>query len=301
MGILFGLIAAVCWGSGDFLISQLTRRAGTARAMVLIQSLSLLGWIVLLIAQPQMVSGGARIWTFALIAGVCHVLGLTLTYRAFEIGTLSLVSPIASSFAVITAVLALATGSEKPPFLALSGSLLLIAGVVLATRVQGGSGKRTLAGVPEAIGSALAFGTMFWLFDTSVTPNLGYIWPLILLKTMATGSALFSLAASRAPAQVAVSSGGTISLGESTPVSTGTSSSVAQWTLALGVAVTDILAWLAWLWGIRTEYATIVTAVASLFSVVTILMAWGLMHERLTSNQWRGVAIILLGILLVSI
>jgi drug/metabolite transporter (DMT)-like permease len=300
MGILFGLIAAVCWGSGDFLISQLTRRTGTARAMVLIQSLSLLGWVVFLIAQPQVISGGARIWAFALFAGICHVLGLALTYRAFEIGTLSLVSPIASGFAVITAVLALASGSEKPPLLALSGSLLLIAGVVLATRVQGGSSKRTLAGVPEAIGSALAFGTMFWLFDSSVTPNLGYVWPLILLKTMATGSALVSLATSRVAVQATGSStGGVIALGGPAPVvSTG---SALNWALALGVAATDILAWLAWLWGTRTEYATIVTAVASLFSVVTILMAWGLTRERLTPGQWRGVAIILLGILLVSI
>src|SRR5204863_9406633 len=132
--------------------------------------------------------GASRIWWLALVMGVCHVAGLALTYRAFEIGTVSLVAPIASGFAVVTAVLELATG-EHPNPTALLGAALLCGGVVLATRTHSEAEAKSLVGVPEALGSALAFGVMFWLFDyvqgyAYTDVFVGYIWPLILLKIM---------------------------------------------------------------------------------------------------------------------
>lgn len=303
MGIFFGICAALCWGAGDFLITQVTRRIGTSRAMVGIQTLSLLGWMVLLVQQPGIPTTSIAIWGVTLLAGVCHVLGLVLTYRAFEIGTLSLVSPIASGFAVVTAALALFSGSEQPPALTWAGSALLIIGIVLATTSSLGIAKVTLKGVPEAIGSALAFGTMFWIIDVFVAPTLGFIWPLVVLKLMAVASSLVSLVA-RQPTSVAQSA---LQPGEimvpsarSTPAHT----SSAHWVLgglAVGAAATDMLAWASWTLGTRTEYATVVTALASLFSVVTILLAWKLLRERLTLSQWSGIAVILLGILAVSV
>jgi uncharacterized membrane protein len=71
--------------------------------------------------------------------------------------------------------------------------------------------------------------------------------------------------------------------------------------LAAGVAIADSLAWVVFIFGTRTEYTTVVTALASLFSAVTILLAWAFLKERLASNQWAGIAIVLLGILLVSL
>jgi len=216
------------------------------------------------------------------------VLGLALVYRAFEIGTLSLVSPISAGFAVVTAILAMASG-EKPPFLALAGALLLCFGVVLATRgADHGPGIRgKIRGVPEALGSALAFGTMFWLFYFYVQPTSGYIWPLIILKTMASGASAFAVAHARRRR----GRGGESPIGKPGRI----------WLLAAGAAAADTLAWLAYIWGTASSYATIVTALASLFSVVTILLAWMLLRERLGRGQWAGVAIILLGILLVSL
>ena len=177
MGVMFGILAAVLWGVGDFLITHLTRRVGTTRALVAIQALSLLAWIGLLLSQPARSAGTPALWLIVAGTAVCHVLGLVFVYRAFEIGTLSLVSPISSGFAVITAVLAMLSG-EHAPAPAIAGAALLVAGVVLATRAPGSGQAFTLRGVPEALLSALAFGTMFWLFYFYVQPNLGYALPL---------------------------------------------------------------------------------------------------------------------------
>lgn len=285
MGVLFGVAAAVFWGLGDFFITQLTRRVGTARALISIQLLSLAAWVLFLFGPSPLPGVTPALWGILIATAVCHVLGLVFVYRAFEIGTLSIVSPISSAFAVVTAILSLAIG-ERPPAFALGGATLLVVGVVLATRSGSPSQApgATWRGVPEAVASALAFGAMFWLFYFFVQPKLGYTLPLILLKTMAVGSSVLILL-SRRPSGADPRR----SLGPGVVL------------LALGAAAADTLAWLTYIWGTGSTYATVVTALASLFSVVTVLLAWKFLRERLAIHQWAGVALILVGILLVSL
>jgi drug/metabolite transporter (DMT)-like permease len=71
--------------------------------------------------------------------------------------------------------------------------------------------------------------------------------------------------------------------------------------LAGSIAVVDSLAWLAFNTGERLHFTTVVTSLASLFSVVTILLAWLLLKERLARIQWLGIAVILFGVLMVSL
>ena len=66
-------------------------------------------------------------------------------------------------------------------------------------------------------------------------------------------------------------------------------------------ALLDTLAFVAFNLGIGSAYTSIVTALASLFSAVTVLLAWAILRERLAPAQWAGVAVILAGVLLVSL
>ena len=284
MGILFGVLAATFWGVGDFLITLLTRRVGTRWALLAIQVLSLAAWCLILLAGAEQApeAGGPKLWGILLATAVCHVAGLAFVYRAFEVGNLAIVSPISSSFAIVTAALSLLSG-ERPPALVLAGTALLIVGVTLATRAPSGGSAPSLRGVPEAILSAVAFGTMFWLFYFFVQPKMGYGIPLVSLKAMAVlGSALAFL---RRPADASPSRGswGQLAL------------------LAAGAAIADTLAWVTYIRGTHTAYATVVTALASLFSAVTVILAWRFFREKLAPHQWVGIAVILIGILIVSV
>jgi len=285
MGVVFGVCAAVLWGLGDYLITILARRTSTPAALVLIQCLSLVSWLFILVLQPEPPPTDIRLWGLLILTGICHVAGLVFVYRAFEIGTLSLVSPISSAFAVVTAALALTSG-EQPPWPALSGTALLIGGIGIATRGSApghpGSGSVRYRGIPEAIASALGFGTMFWLFYFFIEPEMAHIWPLIVLKLMATAAAIVLFWRGDRGNQPSFKTPSTL-------------------LLAVGAALADTSAWLAYLRGSQSEFAAVVTALASLFSVVTILLAGLLLRERLKPSQWAGVAVILFGILLVSI
>ncbi len=285
MGVLLGVAAALCWGLGDYFITKLTRRVGTTAALLSVQVLSLAAWLAFLVATPIRPATTPALWWLLAATAACHVLGLVFVYRAFEVGTLSIVSPISAGFAVVTAILALGTG-ERPPAIAVIGACLLIGGVLLATRPAStpDAPRPTMAGIPEAILSALAFGTMFWLFYFHVQPKLGYAWPLVFLKTLAVGSTLLVFLR-RHPSAVASELSGLGRLAM----------------FALAAAGADTVAWLAYIGGTSAAYATVVTALASLFSVVTVLLAWIFLRERLAAHQWTGVAIILGGILLVSL
>jgi drug/metabolite transporter (DMT)-like permease len=75
-----------------------------------------------------------------------------------------------------------------------------------------------------------------------------------------------------------------------------------QTTLLLLVAsALDSGALLAFNLGIGQTYTTITTALTSLYSAVTILLALLFLDERLRTGQWIGVGVILAGVLLVSV
>lgn len=283
MGILLGLAAALLWGGGDLLINRLTVRIGTSRALVITQALSLLCWIVLALVMGFPQHATSALWGTAIACGVFHVVGLFLTYRAFEVGTLSIVSPIASSFAIVTALLAL-TDPKKPSLMACAGAVLLVFGVVVVTKSPT-EGKTTLKGVPEALGSALAFGVMFWKIE-QITGDLGYAAPLIILKIMTSITAVGAVFLNRRKDQPETEKR-------------------ADWKevvlLGFAIAVTDSLAWAAWIKGTETNFTMVVTALASLFSAVTVILAAIFLKERLTRFQLTGVVILLLGILIVSL
>ena len=279
------MLAAAFWGVGDFFITLLTRRIGTRWSLLSIQALSLAAWVFLLFGGAKPAAVSAPLWGILFATAVCHVLGLAFVYRAFEIGNLAIVSPISSAFAIVTAVLSLISG-ERPPALVLAGSALLMAGVALATRApsSGQASTASLRGVPEALASAVAFGTMFWLFYFYIHPKLGYPLPLVSLKTLAVIGSALAFARSRSG-----EGAGALKAGPKVVL------------LAVGAAAADTLAWLAYIEGTLTAYATVVTALASLFSAVTVLLAWRFLRERLALYQWVGVGVILVGILLVNL
>lgn len=303
MGVFLGGIAAVCWGVGDYLIAVVTHRIGTTRAMALTQTFTLLAWIGLLLVWWSAPIGDATTWALTLISAVCYVLAMWLSYRAFEIGSLAVVSPISSSFVVVTTLLALISG-ERPTVAKLAGAAALFIGVILVSRPPNAVTNTTREGIPHAIGAALAFGIMFWLLGY-VTPEakMGHVWPLVIIKIIASGAMWLILGFQKSQTSSAVEPN-TLS---TTEVESVPDSSVSQITIAratwaaVGFAALDTIAWIAYILGTRSESTAIVTAVASLFSAVAVMMGWAVLRERLAPNQWTGIAVILLGILLVSI
>ncbi|HEX8834749.1 MAG TPA: EamA family transporter, partial [Abditibacteriaceae bacterium] len=271
MGILLGLTAALAWGIADFFATRVSRAAGALRSLLWTQLAGLALMLLLMLARRESVVSAPAAWSEAVGLGVLHLLGCIALYRAFEIGTLALVSPIASSYAVFTALLSFANG-ERLSLLALLGAALLMVGIILVT---GGSppptsGMNTIdkrAGLPHAFAASLLFGFVFWRVD-HVADALGRVWPLVCLRVVAVvGLVLFfalKLDSSMTPS-------GEREQGLST---------AQLLRLVLGVGFADVVAWLSFSFAQSTGFITIVTALSSLFGGVTVLLAWAFLHER---------------------
>lgn len=277
MGIIFGLLAALGWGGGDFVISRVTRTIGPLQAMFYVQLVGIAGIGVVLLTRHDMPPTDGWAWVLGFTANVFNLLGTLLLYRAFAVGTVAIVSPITASFAVVTMALAL-LGGERPSALALSGTLLVIAGVIIVSRGHNQTGGPP-RGIPEALGSALCFGIYFWAISFA-TPLLGIAWPVLIgrVTAMLVAWGLIWLRGAR-PVRLTASG----------------------WWPVIIAAVCDTAALLCYNAGIAGAYVSIVTALASIFSAITVLLAWLFLRERLQISQWAGVAGLLVGVLLLSL
>src|SRR5579863_5196783 len=114
MTIILGLAAAIFWGSADFLARYSTRIIGTYRTLFFMQFFGLVGLSIYLAVTGEFgrLSQGIfwQAWVWALLAAFLNVFSSLALYRAFEVGILTIVSPIAASSAALAVVFALLSG-----------------------------------------------------------------------------------------------------------------------------------------------------------------------------------------------
>src|SRR3954447_8363690 len=129
LALVLALASSVVWGAADFSGGLLTRRLPAFAVTVVSQAA---GFAVLLIALAIRGDLGARGFALGVLAGVGGGAGLAAFYRALSLGTMSVVSPVVASGAVVPFAIAIATG-ERPAALALVGAGAALGGAVLAS------------------------------------------------------------------------------------------------------------------------------------------------------------------------
>ena len=305
-GVLLGLTAALCWGVGDFCARGASHAGGTFRTLLLMNVIASVGLGVLGSATGLLVFAHPSHAALLAAAAVNLAIlgGAFLLYRAFVIGVLSLVSPIAASFAALTALLAILSG-EHPSAAQLAGIVVTVAGVTLTSAVPGHPAHAEQAkrgrgffglqpGVAEAILSMVIFGVSYWLLRF-VVARLGGVQTAFVGKVV--DAAVLSLVAGAVLISAHRRHG-------SNPVRALPPSAAATRQLALFAganALLDTSANVAYNLGVASALTSVVSVLSSLFSAVTVLLAAIFLHDRLSRWQWAGVIAILVGVALVSV
>jgi drug/metabolite transporter (DMT)-like permease len=293
MGVFFGLFAAICWGTGDFLARYATHRIGTYRTLCYIQFVGIAGLSVYLLAtgelQHAFSSTSWLIWVWAGVAVLLNIIASLTLYRAFEVGTLSLVSPIAASYAVVTISLSFMSGETLTIWQCVAIVLVLLGVIVVSTPLRNADGDRAgftppwkggVHGVRWALLAACGYGLTFWILGHFVTPSLGGITPVWCIR-LATPLILFVL--SPAARQPLTFPRGSI------------------WWILLGVGIVDTFGYIFYNNGTLSGALALVTILSSLYSAVTVLLAWIFLRERLQYSQWLGIGVIFVGIVLINL
>ena len=270
IGLALG--ASVLWGVGDFFGGLTSRRLATL-AVVAISQLFGFGGILLVAAFAGGDFPGLTAIAAAMAAGLAGAIGLAGLYRGMAIGAMGVVAPISASAAVVPVTVGLARG-EQPSALQLAGVALALFGVVLVS-LEPGEEWRLSAGVPFALVAALGFGGYFVFMDRASADDA--YWAVVVARGFSSSIALAVAAA-----------WGTLRVGRrNLPV-------------LVVIGLFDVAANLALALALNEGYVSLVSVVASLYPVATVLLAVVVLHERPARSQALGGAVALTGVGLIA-
>jgi uncharacterized membrane protein len=116
MQIILGIVAALCFGSADFVARFCCRQLGAYRTFFYMQISGAITLTFFLIVTGELwqllILGQWRAWECAIIAALLNAISTLALYRAIEIGALVVVMPIVSCYAVVTVLLAMLNGEQ---------------------------------------------------------------------------------------------------------------------------------------------------------------------------------------------
>jgi drug/metabolite transporter (DMT)-like permease len=280
---VLALLSSLLWGSADFFGGILSRRLPAVLVVACSQAAGLVAVAIVAVAAGKLdTPTGYLPWAVA--AGLTGVIGLVAFYAALASGTMGVVSPIAALGVVVPVLVGFAQG-ERPGSLQVVGIVVAIAGVVLASgpELSGKAGVRPLV---LAVVAAFGFGgallsiakgshgdrtimTLLTMRVTSVTV-LGVALTVLAMRARRAGTAR----GPRLPAR--------------------------DLPLLAVVGVADAAANLTFGWATTQGLVSVAAVLGSLYPVVTVLLAWVLLHERMGRIQTVGVAGALAGVVLIG-
>ncbi len=273
MAILLALASSLMWGMSDFIGGLISRR----RPVLVIVGWSALFGLVMASVAVVLIEGwhGPYGWApWGAAAGVAGGLGLICYYAALASGTMGVVAPVTSLGVVVPVVIGILSG-ESPSGLVWLGICVAIVGIVLTSGPEF-TGAASARPVLVAAAAGAFFGFFFVFMDQGSEAS-----PLLTLWAMrAALTTAFVVAAlvRRTTGSLAIRDVG--------------------WVVT--VAAGDLGANLAFGIASTMGYVSITSVLASLFPVVTVLLARMVLKERLRMVQVVGVAVTMLGVACIS-
>ena len=271
---LLALASSACWGTSDFFAGLFSRRRPAVAVVGWTQSLAFLVLCVAVAVRWDHVTWtGWPAWSVA--AGATGITGLLCFYTALSTGTMGVVAPIAALGVAVPVLLGVAGGEEPSPWTWV-GILVAIVGVTLASGPEL-SGDVSVRPVVLAGVAAVAFGLCLFCIDRGArTSTLMTLW----------GMRLTSLVVFVTVALVVRSVGGVVA--REVPV-------------LLVIGCGDMLANI--LFGVASSrgQVSVASVLASLYPVVTILLARLVLKERLRRIQQVGAVLSLLGAAVIAL
>jgi drug/metabolite transporter (DMT)-like permease len=270
--IALALGASLTWGFADFFGALKGRTLGALRVLVYVQ---LGGLVVIALIVAIRWKGPADLDAlFAIPAAISGTLGLYAFYRGMAVGAMSIVAPIAGISAAVPVIFGIATG-DRPSLWQWLGIAAALGGVFLASRDPGRGGK-VAAGVGLALLAAIGFGGYFPPMHAA--GNADFWWASLIFRMTSTSIILAAVAIRRPSLAVA-------------PM---------QVPLLVLVGIGDMLANLLFAAASTSGLVSITSVLASLYPIVTVLLARLVLRERVARSQEMGIALTLAGVALIS-
>jgi drug/metabolite transporter (DMT)-like permease len=276
LGIALALAASVSWGISDFMGGLQTRRFSALSVLLVSQPVGLVlaFGVALAIGSGPLAAGD---FLLASAAGGAVVLALGAFYTAMALGSISVVSMIAALGVLVPVTVGIAQGEEPGGLQAVGAAVAIPAVVVVAREPDPEWRAASRNSIGLAALAALGFGVFFLLIDEVAESDPA--WTIAAAR--AGGVTVLGVAALHARPKLPRARGRVL--------------------VALAaIGLLDVSA--NSLYAVATTHGILplVAVGASLYSVVTVLLARFVLGEQLAASQRAGLGLAVVGVALIA-
>jgi len=273
IAILGGLVAAAMWAASALCISRSTR---------MIPPVAVLGWVLLIgsvisapfaLAQGVPAELGREQLVLIVVTAIGNTTGLLLVYSSLRFGKVGVVAPITSAQGAAAAVIAVAAGEQIATGAGVALAAIVV-GVVLSSMSrtnEAGSDRREGLAIGLAIGAALFFGLGLFAMGR-LSEDIPIAWIIFPSRTIAVVFVTIPLAVT----------GRLRMTREAAP-------------LVVASGLLEVAGLVAFTIGARHGIA-VAAVLGSQFAAIATVAAFFLFRERLARVQIVGVAVIAVGV-----
>ena len=275
MAALLALAASLSWGVGDFLGGVKARVLPSLTVLAASQPFGLAALGIAVLARGTGIPGDAVAWSA--LAAVFGTIGLFAFYRGMAAGAMSVVAPIAALAAGIPVIWGVAVSGNHVSGLQGIGFIAAIGGSVAASVEVRPERRQIAAGVGWAALAMLAFGAYFVPMHAASTKD--WLWPAFLFRCTSV-TLVWSVVLLRRARPTGLRG---------------------HWPALIAIGLLDT--------GGNALYAaaasshgllSVVSVLASLYPVVTVLLARLMLGERVQRTQDAGIVLVLVGVVLIT-
>jgi len=269
------MAGALGWGVGDFMGGVASRRLAVVTVLAISQAAGLVAVYIWVALSGDAFPGVEQIWPAA-AGGVLALVGLAALYRAFALGAMGIVAPISAAAPIVPLAVDAARG-RVPNTVEWIGVALVLTGIVVLSLEHSTDGRqRIAAGAGLAVVAALGFGLFFVGIDAGADQSAS--WAVAAARTASVPIAVIAALVSRTPL---------VAPRRMLP-------------LLVAVGLFDTGANICVAAATTRGAVGIVAVLSSLYPIVTIVLAWLVLGERLGTAKRIGAAVALAGAALVA-
>ncbi len=272
--VAFGLASAITWGSGDFGGGLMSRRVPLFGVVGVTQIVGMFAALAIAIVRNEPFPAPSDI-AWAAGAGVCGVVGITSLYRGLAEGRMGVVAPVTGVLGAMIPVLFGFAIEGTPQPVTIVGIVGALIAVVLVTRAPGHGVERP-SGIRFALLAGLAIGGFnICIGQFTGSSTFGLLVIIRLLQTVLIG---FLIVAWRQPWRVPR----------------------AALPKLVGIGLLDMSGNAAFILATSVGALAIAVVLASLYPVVTVLLAITILRERVTRSHVAGFVLTGVSIVLIT-
>jgi drug/metabolite transporter (DMT)-like permease len=275
--ITLGLIAALAWGLHDISVRYISQKLSVFTALLTVLITGAFFQLLVILVRSEFSAMPPAAAAIAIASGVAFALANIGLYKAFEIGPVGLVAPITATFPILSVLAGIYTGqivtiAQWLAILSVLGGISIVA-ILSDTEDTPTNKSRRKAAIGWASLASVSFAITFGLGQSlmETAPEMMVVFIVRLAAITVLLAIMIYLKAQYLP-------------------------SIRQLPFLAAMGFFDATALTCVLTAGSLPNANYAAVAASAFGVVTIVLAWAFLKERMKLIQWVGVAITFSGI-----